>query len=93
VENPLLDAGAVARDRLNRCLADKLDCASDDVVWEFYTYLLKQAQKHKPDHSHNVQYLAAYKEDVVAAAKSWENFKNSCFTSSQSDNSRRGETT
>ena len=96
----LLDAGDVARDRLNRYLAEKLDCASNATVWEFYTFLLKQAQKHEPDRSFKQMHLAAYKEDEAASKKIWEEYRkswgvneNNKVSSPQSDNTRRGEQT
>ena len=91
---PLLhNAGDVARYRLNLYLAEKLAKLSDVSVWEFYTFLLKQARQHEPDTSYKIIYLPAFKDDQLAAKKSWENFVNNHFISLQSDNSPRGEQT
>ena len=95
----LLDAGSVARERLNQYLAEKLYGSSDAVRWEFYTFLLKQAQGHEPDKSYRCLDLPAFKEDGASAKESWESYKNwvkngsvaNNFRPPPSDNSRRGE--
>jgi hypothetical protein len=42
-------AGAIARERLEAYLKAALHNEVDDTVWEFYTYILNQAKKHRPD--------------------------------------------
>jgi hypothetical protein len=42
----LFTAAAVAKDRLEQYLSEKLKDAWDECTWEFYAYLLEQAQKH-----------------------------------------------
>jgi hypothetical protein len=42
-------AGTIARDRLIQYLDDALKEAWDTSAWEFYTFLLDRAKKHKID--------------------------------------------
>ncbi|MDR2028297.1 MAG: hypothetical protein LBP93_02025 [Treponema sp.] len=41
----------IAKERFEQYLAEKLQNEWDDTVWEFYTWLLDQAKRHKPDYS------------------------------------------
>ena len=52
MDNIPTDAGAVARQRFEVYLKDKLKNENDDTaIWEFYTFLLAQAKKHVIDRS------------------------------------------
>ena len=63
-----MEAGDVARERflnyLNRKLKDEW---MDTTVWEFYSFLLDEAKKHKPDYSGFGSF--EYQDDVAEAKK------------------------
>jgi hypothetical protein len=42
----LCTAAAIAKDRLDQYLTEKLKSYWDTSAWEFYTFLLEQAQNH-----------------------------------------------
>ncbi|MDR0511729.1 MAG: hypothetical protein LBG93_01310 [Treponema sp.] len=44
-----LTAAAIAKQRFEKYLAEKLYGSFDLTVWEFYTFLLEQAKKHHID--------------------------------------------
>jgi hypothetical protein len=44
-------AALIARERLENYLNEKFADAWDTEIWEFYTFLLEQAKKHRPDRS------------------------------------------
>ena len=50
-KRPLFTAAAIAKDRFEQYLSEKLKGEWDDSAWEFYNYLLEQAQKHPLDTS------------------------------------------
>jgi len=95
VGNPCFfnDAKDVARDRLEKYLEEKLKSASTNGAWEFYTFLLKQAQKHEIDCSYKYLYLPAFKADEDAADESWQKYKKTFIQNNSplSDNSPIGE--
>jgi hypothetical protein len=89
-----ITAAAVARDRLEKYIAEKLATANayDDEAWAFYTFLLEQAKTYKITYSGFQP--SAYKQDEAAAFVNYAEIrKNSENSSPQSDNSRRGEPT
>ena len=52
MEISISDAGDIARQRLNNYIDEKFKGIWDDTTtWEFFTYLLEQAQRHEPDNS------------------------------------------
>jgi hypothetical protein len=51
MERRLFTAGAIARERLEKYLAEKLAGEFDLSCWEFYTFLLEQAKNHRVDRS------------------------------------------
>jgi hypothetical protein len=59
-----LRAGSIAKERLEKYLASKLAGERDDTIWEFYTFLLGQAQKHQVDRFgyHSVEYQRDHEE-------------------------------
>jgi len=64
------DAGDMARDRLFNYLEEALrdpqgNRDPEETRWEFYTWLLDRAKKHKPDHSGYIG--AALKRDIASA--------------------------
>jgi hypothetical protein len=62
-------AGAtIARKRFENYLDEKLTGAWDSETWEFYTFLLKQAQNHQVDMSGHLS--AEYQQDVEKAKTS-----------------------
>ena len=44
-------AGAIAKERLEKYVTEKLTESWDECAWEFYTFLLEQAKKHPVDYS------------------------------------------
>ena len=45
-KSSLFTASSIAKDRLEQYLSEKLKDAWDDSAWEFYNFLLEQAQNH-----------------------------------------------
>ena len=77
-----MNAGDVARQRLENYLADKL--IGEDTgttTWEFYTYLLEQAKKHNVDRSGygSLEYQRDKKEAINNCRKLEEERHNSGF--------------
>ena len=50
-KRPLCTAAAIAKDRLEQYLSEKLKDTWDECAWELYTYLLEQAKNHRLDTS------------------------------------------
>ena len=64
-KHPLFTAAAIAKDRLDQYLSERLKDEWDDSAWEFYNYLLEQAQNHQLDTSG--YWPAAYRQDHETA--------------------------
>jgi hypothetical protein len=87
----LITAAAVARDRLEKYIAEKLAAANsdDESAWLLYTFLLEKAKSYRIDYSGYVS--PAHKEDEAAALENRKNLKKENVSSPPSDNSPRGE--
>ena len=96
----LITAAAVARDRLEKYIAGKLNAASvwDEDAWAFYTFLLEQAKSYRITSGYTPPALFN-QDEATAFANYVEIRKNSKDSSPQSvlygdaraDNSPRGE--
>jgi hypothetical protein len=60
-ESYFYTAKDIARERLEAYLEEKLSGEWDEAAWEFYTFLLEQAKKHRADSSGYRP--AAYQDD------------------------------
>jgi hypothetical protein len=57
----------IARERFEKYLNEKLSESWDLEKWEFYTFLLEQAKKHRPDRSGYAS--LAYQQDKDEAKR------------------------
>ncbi|GHV44383.1 hypothetical protein AGMMS49546_28260 [Spirochaetia bacterium] len=66
--SPHHTAATIAKERLNQYVLEKVEDQWDDLaLWEFYTWLLKQAKTHKVDRSGFIS--EAYKADQEQSGK------------------------
>jgi hypothetical protein len=65
----LTKASAIARQRLNDYLDEKLKDEWDESKWEFFTYLLEQAKWHRISHSGYVSF--EQKQDQEEAVQNY----------------------
>jgi len=72
-----LTAAAIAKQRFEKYLAEKLYGSFDLSVWEFYTFLLEQAKKHHIDTSGYGSF--AYQEDEIQARENCKLAMPDCF--------------
>jgi hypothetical protein len=73
ITQTLCTAAEIAKNRLEQYLAQKLKDEWDETAWEFYTYLLEQAQNHKLDHSGYacLEYTADHKQAMENYQKTY----------------------
>ena len=88
----LLSAKDVAKERFEQYVLKRLGKkgTDDSSIWEFYAFLLKQAQEYDINIPPSASLMPAYEADRDLAAV-LEHYQNNGFRSSQADNSPRGE--
>ncbi|MDR1909504.1 MAG: hypothetical protein LBQ35_06280 [Spirochaetaceae bacterium] len=70
-EPPVKTAAAMARERLERYLDEKLSGAGDDEKWRFYTELLEDAKRRPVDRSgyESLAYQRDYEEYLAGVRR------------------------